>query len=107
MNPEGEGTKVSPHYRVTVNPGQCEVVRLRLNNIAPKDLNTAYAAAKGNPFGADFDAVVETRQEEANEFYATVIPSKLDADAPNVMRQAVGGMLWSKQYLQLRCRQMA
>jgi hypothetical protein len=98
INPEGSGTKVSPHYRVTINPGQCEVVRLRLNNIAPRDINSVYAAAKGNPFGADFDAVVKTRLEEANQFYATVIPSKLDPDAANVMRQAVGGMLWSKQF---------
>jgi hypothetical protein len=98
VNPEGKGTKVSPHYRVTINPGKCEVVRLRLNRIAPRDLNSAYAAVKGNPFGADFDAVVKTRLEEADQFYATVIPSKLDADAANVMRQAVGGMLWSKQF---------
>jgi|HubBroStandDraft_2_1064218.scaffolds.fasta_scaffold01222_6 hypothetical protein len=98
VNPGERGTKVSPHYRVTINSCQCEVVRLRLNNIAPKDLNSAYAGAKGNPFGADFDAVVKTRLEEANQFYASVIPSKLDADAANVMRQAVGGMLWSKQY---------
>jgi len=95
VNPGGRGTKVSPHYRLTTNPGQCQVVRLRLNKIAPKDLNSAYAAAKGNPFGADFDAVVKTRIEEADQFYATVIPSKLDADAANVMRQAIGGMLWS------------
>ncbi|MGB7726836.1 MAG: hypothetical protein WBL50_02305 [Candidatus Acidiferrum sp.] len=98
INPGEMGTKVSPHYRVTVNPGQCEVVRLRLNNIAPRDLNSAYAAAMGDPFGVDFDAVVKTRVEEANQFYATVIPSKLDADAANVMRQAVAGMLWSKQF---------
>ncbi len=98
VNPEETGTKVSPHYRATVNPGQCEVIRLRLNDIAPKDLNTTYATAKGNPFGEHFDATLGTRQEEADQFYATVIPSKLDADARMVMRQAVGGMLWSKQY---------
>ena len=95
----GERNKgLAAHYRVTINPGKCEVVRLRLNRIAPRDLNSAYAAVKGNPFGADFDAVVKTRLEEADQFYATVIPSKLDADAANVMRQAVGGMLWSKQF---------
>jgi hypothetical protein len=98
INPGGRGTKVSPHYRVTINAGQCQVVRLRLNKIAPRDLNSGYAAARGNPFGADFDAIVKTRLEETDQFYATVIPSKLDADAANVMRQAVGGMLWSKQF---------
>ncbi len=98
VNPEGKGTKVAPHYQVTIPAGGCEVVRLRLSNMAPKDFPVAYAATKGNPFGAEFDAVVKRRQEEADEFYATVIPAKLDADSSNVMRQAVGGMLWSKQF---------
>jgi hypothetical protein len=98
INPRETGTKVSPHYHVTVRPSQCEVIRLRLNDIAPKDLNATYPAAKANPFGEHFDVAVRTRQEEADQFYGTVIPSKLDADAANVMRQAVGGMLWSKQF---------
>ena len=98
VNPGGKGTKVSPHYGLTILPGQCEVVRLRLTNIAPEDLNSAYAAAKGNPFGVEFDEVLKNRLEEASAFYATVIPSKLDPDSANVMRQAVGGMLWSKQF---------
>ncbi|TMA44783.1 MAG: hypothetical protein E6J82_03540, partial [Deltaproteobacteria bacterium] len=32
------------------------------------------------------------------EFYASVIPTTLSADARNVMRQALAGMLWSKQF---------
>ena len=48
--------------------------------------------------GESFDAVMEARRQEADEFYATVIPSSLDADAANVMRQALAGMLWSKQF---------
>jgi hypothetical protein len=98
VNPQEKGTKVSPHYRVTVQPGQCAVIRLRLSDAAPSDLYSSYSAGKRSPLGADFDAVVKTRLEEADEFYATVIPAKLDADATKVMRQAVGGMLWSKQY---------
>src|SRR5262249_31085552 len=35
---------------------------------------------------------------EADEFYASVIPRSLDADAANLMRQALAGMLWSKQF---------
>ena len=41
---------------------------------------------------------MENRRREADEFYASVIPSSLDADAANVMRQALAGMLWSKQF---------
>jgi hypothetical protein len=98
INRGDAGTKVSPHYHVTVKSGQCEVIRLRLNDIAPKDLNTTYPAANGDPFGVHFDAAVSTRQEEADQFYATVIPSKLNVDARMVMRQAIAGMLWSKQF---------
>ena len=39
-----------------------------------------------------------TRRQEADEFYASVIPASLDADAANVMRQALAGMLWRKQF---------
>src|SRR6516162_4541371 len=49
-------------------------------------------------FGKGFDSVMESRRREADEFYASVIPSSLDADAANVMRLALAGMLWSKQF---------
>ena len=48
--------------------------------------------------GGAFDGVMAARRREADEFYATVIPASLPADARNVMRQALAGMLWSKQY---------
>ena len=54
--------------------------------------------ASGTPFGSHFDAILEARRKEADEFYATVIPPSLNADAANVMRQALAGMLWSKQF---------
>ena len=41
---------------------------------------------------------MKTRRQEADEFYASVIPPSLDADAATVMRQALAGMLWSKQF---------
>jgi len=51
----------------------------------------------GKPF-ADFDDALEIRHKEADEFYDTVIPQSLNADQANVMRQALAGMLWSKQF---------
>ena len=50
--------------------------------------------SQGTPVRAD----LQTRRKEADEFYATVIPRSLHADAANVMRQALAGMLWSKQF---------
>jgi hypothetical protein len=97
VNPEKKGTKVAAHYRLTVAPGHSQVVRLRLSDTAP----TAYAPSNGKtatPFGTSFESVFEARRRETDEFYATVIPHSLNADAASVMRQALAGMLWSKQF---------
>jgi hypothetical protein len=91
VNSEGIGTKAAPHYQLTVGPGATHVVRLRLTSLGPSELR--------NPFGA-FDAVVNARLTEADEFYDAVTPPsvKADRDRATVMRQALAGMLWSKQY---------
>ncbi len=88
VNPAQEGTKVAPHYRFEVAPGERAVVRFRLTDREPER----------TPFGELFDQILEKRQREADEFYATVIPDRLSDDAKNVMRQALAGMLWSKQW---------
>jgi hypothetical protein len=49
------------------------------------------------PFGGHFEETLRSRKQEADEFYAAITPAALDADAANVMRQALAGMLWSKQ----------
>jgi hypothetical protein len=97
VNPDRKGTKASPHYRVTVEAGGSATVRLRLTDVAPADLGRANGKHDG-PFGSHFDEVFRNRQREADEFYATVIPAAVGADAANVMRQALAGMLWSKQF---------
>ncbi|PSB26680.1 MGH1-like glycoside hydrolase domain-containing protein [Stenomitos frigidus] len=91
VNPAAMGTKVAPHYQVTVEAGGTQTVRLRLAATHPNQM--------GNPFDA-FDQVLIDRQQEANEFYAALTPAavKADHDRANVMRQALAGMLWSKQY---------
>jgi Glycosyl hydrolase family 63 C-terminal domain len=97
VNPEKNGTKAAAHYRLTVGAGQSQTLRLRLSDAT--SASTASTEKKqGVPFGSGFDTVMQARQKEADEFYATVIPSSLTADAANVMRQALGGMLWTKQF---------
>ena len=98
VNPEAKGTKMAAHYQLTVGAGQCEVVRLRLNDIAPANLKDAYAAAKGDPFGEHFEEVLSARLRECEEFYAAITPPSIGEDQARVMRQALAGMLWSKQY---------
>ena len=90
VNPDREGTKVAAHYQATIGAGQTTVIRLRLSNGVPDH--------KGQPFGKSFDDIFASRLREADEFYKSVTPPAVSEDAANVMRQALAGMLWSKQF---------
>jgi hypothetical protein len=86
VNPERTGTKCAFWYKVTVPPGETRVLRLRLR-----------PAQSTDAFGAGYDRVLANRKAEADEFYAELTPSTATADEAMAMRQAFGGMLWSKQ----------
>jgi hypothetical protein len=88
VNPDGEGTKAAVHQRLVVPPGEARVVRVRLMG--------GEQPSSAAVFG-DFDEIVATRRREADEFYDAISPPGLSADAAMVMRQALAGMLWSKQ----------
>jgi hypothetical protein len=90
VNPEKTGTKVSAHYQINVKAGKTAVIRLRLTNSPLK--------GQDKIFGKTFDEILATRLREADEFYQSVTPPSVSADAAQVMRQAIAGMLWSKQY---------
>jgi len=90
VNPDRRGTKAAAHYRLTIGAGQSATVQLRL--VGPE------AASPSAPFGTGFDDTVAVRIREADAFYATVTPPLVSPDAAHVMRQALAGMLWSKQY---------
>jgi hypothetical protein len=91
------GTKVSAHYHLNLQPGKSDKVCLRLTPIPPKDSAQTKGEA-GGLFGKAFEEMMQARRSEADEFYRTVIPESMDTDAANVMRQALAGMLWSKQF---------
>ena len=50
------------------------------------------------PSASAFAQMMERRRREADEFYRAITPAGVSEDAANVMRQALAGMLWSKQY---------
>jgi hypothetical protein len=89
VNPHSIGTKAAPHYRLNVGGGETTVIRLRLSDKGPYDLR--------NPF-KDFSDVMTLRKREADEFYRAITPKSVGEDEALVMRQALAGMLWSKQY---------
>ena len=89
VNPEKMGTKSAAHYELNVGAGKTATIRLRLSDVAPE--------AIGDPF-ATLDATMQTRKSEADDFYKSITPENLGEDEARAMRQALAGMLWSKQY---------
>ena len=94
VNPEQVGTKAAAHYSLTLAPGESRTVRLRL---AIDAAATGLTAANGDMFGDAFAGLFDRRKREADAFYASLTPPRLSADEADVLRQALAGMLWSKQ----------
>jgi hypothetical protein len=97
VNPDQTGTKVAAHYRLKINSRESATLRLRLTGEAAANVR-ARERGGGQPFGASFDATIAARLEEADAFYASITPPSAGEDEARVMRQALAGMLWSKQY---------
>jgi hypothetical protein len=89
VNPKHTGTKAAAHYTLKVGAGETETIRLRFTNLAPAAMADAFS---------DFAEIMQTRQREADEFYRAITPEHVNEDEARVMRQALAGMLWSKQY---------
>ena len=86
VNPAHTGTKAAAHYLLDVPAGQAKVIRLRLS-----------AKPVADSFGT-FDRVLAQRLAEADEFYNRITPHTFSEDERRVHRQALAGMLWTKQY---------
>ncbi|MEX2147934.1 MAG: glucosidase [Candidatus Rokuibacteriota bacterium] len=91
VNAARVGTKAAARYVVTLGAGESAAVCLRLSD----------APAPAEPFGAVFHAVMTARQREADDFYRPLAPPGCSDDARRVLRQAVAGLLWSKQFYHL------
>jgi hypothetical protein len=87
VNPAREGTKASALYEATLAPGETLVIKLRLTDAAP-----------AHGIGAGFDDLFARRIREADEFYSDIVPAALPPDERTIMRQALAGLLWSKQF---------
>ena len=93
INREMIGTKASAHYQVTIGGGTMATIWLRLSDRGP--------ASMKDPFGAQFAETIRARRREADEFYRAITPDWVSEPAAKIMRQALAGMLWSKQYFNL------
>jgi hypothetical protein len=91
VDPGEIGTKAAAVYRLMLAPGESRVVDVRLVRCAADD-------PLAPPAEIDTDALFALRRREADQFYAALQPTSLGADERQVMRQALAGMLWSKQF---------
>jgi hypothetical protein len=89
VNPEKTGTKAAAHYVFPAVPpkGGCVVVRLKLTPNTP-DVDPSILDEEL------FDDTIEERRRDADEFYNNVSRGPVSDDLRNIMRQALGGMLW-------------
>jgi hypothetical protein len=87
VNPDHVGTKAAAHYTLTIAPGATQTLCLRLS----------HAQVSDNPF-TDFEALMHTRRQEADEFYDKIAPFCQFSDIRTIQRQAFAGLLWTKQY---------
>ncbi len=82
-----EGTKCAPVYKMKIGAGATKTVYCRLSN-----------TLTDTPFARGFKEVFTTRKREADDFYAAILPSGMSQDMAVIQRQALAGILWSKQY---------
>jgi mannosylglycerate hydrolase MGH1-like protein len=90
VNPAARGTKAAFHHRLTVAAGESATIELRLREA-------------GDALD-DFAEVMATREREADAFYADLTPASATADEALILRQALAGMLWSKQFFHFDVR---
>ena len=115
VNPQQIGTKMAAYYPLALGSGDSTTLKLRLTDMNPWDATNSNSKKVGalpspahsgsheevpgaNDFGTGFDQLFELRQKEADDFYASRVPKDISEDARSVMRQALSGMLWSKQF---------
>ena len=94
-NPARAGTKAAGRFQLTLAPGAAKVVRARFAIARSADERHA---PRGLGAFVDFDDVFAARKREADEFYASLTPDGIGEEQKNIHRQAMAGLLWTKQY---------
>ncbi len=87
LKTQKEGTKFSPVYKMKIGAGATKTIYCRLNE-----------KQADNPFVRGFQKIFKERKQEADEFYAAILPKEMNKEMAAIQRQALAGILWSKQY---------
>lgn len=86
VNPEAKGTKAAANYNCTIAAGETVILKLRLET-----------SGNPSPF-TGFDDVFAKRQKDADDFFSALQKGIKSEEERKVQRQALAGMLWSKQF---------
>ncbi|MGY6276368.1 MGH1-like glycoside hydrolase domain-containing protein [Methylomonas sp. MgM2] len=89
VNPQKRGSKSAAWHRMVLQRGAEEVVDLVLTN--DETILTQ----------AGIEAVVQKRRREADGFYRSLLPGTVPEQDRRILRQALAGLIWNKQYYQL------
>ncbi len=87
LRKKNSGTKFAPVYDYVIDGGESKTIYLRL---CDKELN--------NAFEKNFENIFSLRKAEADDFYNSILPRNTSAEINRIQRQALAGLLWSKQY---------
>ncbi|HEX2628234.1 MAG TPA: glucosidase, partial [Chitinophagaceae bacterium] len=87
LSKKKDGTKFSPVYKLKVNAGATKTIYCRL-----------CSKATDNAFFPGFKDIFTLRKQEADDFYGAILPKGMNTDMAQIQRQALAGVLWSKQY---------
>ena len=109
VNPERIGTKAAAHYVCTIKAGDSQRIRLWFGRVSEAALKERSGEPGETPSPAclpilnqrafdRFDSLLRQRKGEADEFYAALAPSCLSEEHRLIQRQALAGMLWTKQF---------
>ncbi len=82
-----QGTKFSPVYKLRLQAGETKFIYCRLSN-----------QLMDHPFTSGFTNIFQEKKAEADEYYAAILPKGMNEDMARIQRQALAGLLWSKQY---------
>lgn len=98
VNPDGVGTKAALRYILDVAPGEEVRIRLRLSLDGSVTLDEVDTTVASSLLGTGFDEMMATRHAEADEFFAGLTPPSATPDEALVVRQAIAGLMWTKQF---------
>jgi hypothetical protein len=89
VNPDKLGTKAAIWMKKTIATGASASFRCRLSKV---QLEYPWEA---------FETILTQRQQENLQFYASLTPAHLTPQHRELLRSAMGGLLWTKQFYYL------